>query len=101
MKLQSLHHFLKLLANKVELPENTVNEIIATLAKSAAPQQRAATSPSNSDRPKMKATKPPETLADISPKWLTDLFSKWFGKKPEIKRPPSGPPDRGNKKKKR
>lgn len=88
-------------SNKVELPENAVNDIIATLAKPASPQQRAATSPSNSDKPKMKATKPPETLADV--------FPNWFGKKPESspaiseksKRSSSGPPERGNKKKKR
>jgi hypothetical protein len=49
----------------------------------------------------MKATKPPETLAD--------LFPNWFGKKAETnpsdgdkpKRPSSPPPERGNKKKKR
>ncbi len=88
-------------SSMIVLPENAVNDIIATLAKSATPQQRVATSPSNSDRPKMKATKPPETLADI--------FPKWFGKKPESspaineksKRTSAGPPERGNKKKKR
>ena len=87
-------------SSMVNLPENAVNEIVATLAKSATPQQRVATSPSNSDRPKMKATKPPETLADIFP---------WFGKKAESippnndkpKRTPVAPPERGNKKKKR
>ncbi len=85
------------------LPDNVVNEILSTLAKSGTQQQpqRAATSSSNSDRPKMKATKPPETLAD--------LFPNWFGKKAETnstdgdkpKRPSSPPPERGNKKKKR
>ena len=88
-------------SSMVNLPENAVSDVIATLAKSATPQQRVATSPSNSDRPKMKATKPPETLADI--------FPKWFGKKAEVvpanndkpKRPAAAPPERGNKKKKR
>lgn len=88
-------------SSMVNLPENAVNDIIATLAKSTTPQQRVATSSSNSDRPKMKATKPPETLADI--------FPKWFGKKPESspainekpKRTPAAQPERGNKKKKR
>ncbi len=85
------------------LPDNVVNEILSTLAKSGTPQQpqRAASSSSNGDRPKMKATKPPETLAD--------LFPNWFGKKAETnpsdgdkpKRPSSPPPERGNKKKKR
>ena len=88
-------------SSMVNLPENAVNDIIATLAKSTTPQQRVASSPSNGDKPKMKATKPPETLADI--------FPKWFGKKPESslaineksKRTSAGPPERGNKKKKR
>lgn len=88
-------------SSMVNLPENAVNEIILTLAKSGTPQQRTANSPSNSDKPKMKATKPPETLAD--------LFPKWFGKKADAsssndttpKRPPNAPPERGNKKKKR
>ena len=88
-------------SSMVDLPENAVNDIITTLAKPATPQQRLATSPSNSDKPKMKATKPPETLAD--------LFPKWFGKKVETdpasddkpKRPPGNPPERGNKKRKR
>jgi len=88
-------------SSMVNLPENAVNEIITTLAKSGTPQQRVTSTPSTSDKPKMKATKPPETLADI--------FPKWFGKKPEVssskdntpKRPPSAPPERGNKKKKR
>ena len=86
-------------SSMVNLPENAVNEIIATLGKSGTPQQRIATSPSNSDKPKLKATKPPETLADIFP---------WFGKKPASVPPsnlnpkrPTAPPERGNKKKKR
>jgi len=88
-------------SSMVQLPENAVNDIITTLAKPATPQQRSATSPTNNDKPKMKATKPPETLADI--------FPKWFGKKVESapasddkpRRPSSPPPERGNKKKKR
>ncbi len=88
-------------SSMVNLPENAVNEIITTLGKTGTPQQRVVTSPANSDKPKMKATKPPETLADI--------FPQWFGKKPEPgstkneppKRPPTAPPERGNKKKKR
>ena len=87
-------------SSMVNLPDNAVNEILATLAKTGSPQQRVATSPSQSDKPKMKATKPPETLAD--------LFPGWFGKKAEQnpptdgnpKRPPGKPPERGNKKKK-
>ena len=85
------------------LPDNVVNDILATLAKSGSqPQLQRANSPSsNGDRPKMKATKPPETLAD--------LFPNWFGKKAESnpsdgdksKRTSSPPPERGNKKKKR
>ena len=88
-------------SSMIDLPENAVNDIISTLAKPSTPQQRLATSPTNGDKPKMKATKPPETLADI--------FPKWFGKKVEPappsddkpKRPPGPPPERGNKKKKR
>jgi len=89
-------------SSMVNLPDNAVSDILATLAKSGAPQQQRAISPSsNGDKPKMKATKPPETLAD--------LFPKWFGKKAETslsdndkpKRPNSPPPERGNKKKKR
>ena len=89
-------------SSMVNLPENAVNDILATLAKPGTPQQQRAISPSSSgDKPKMKATKPPETLAD--------LFPKWFGKKAETsqldnekpKRSNSPPPERGNKKKKR
>lgn len=90
-------------SSMVNLPDNAVNDILSTLAKSGTPQQpqRAASPASNGDRPKMKATKPPETLAD--------LFPNWFGKKAETspsdgdksKRPTSPPPERGNKKKKR
>ncbi len=86
-------------SSMVNLPENAVNEIIATLAKAGTPQQRVATSPSTGDKPKMKATKPPETLADVFP---------WFAKKPASSPPsgdnpkrPAAPPERGNKKKKR
>ncbi len=88
-------------SSMVNLPENAVNEIISTLGKTGTPQQRTTIAPSNSDKPKMKATKPPETLADI--------FPNWFGKKPDAssikddtpKRTPNAPPERGNKKKKR
>lgn len=58
-----------------ELPPDTANEILATLAKGPAQPQRVSSNSSNSDRPKLKATKPPETLAD--------LFPGWFGKKIE------------------
>ncbi len=61
---------------KVDLPENTANEIIQTVNKmgtNAGPQRPS--SPSTGDRPKEKYSKPPETLAD--------LFPGWFGKKDE------------------
>ena len=90
-------------SSMVNLPDNAVNEILLTLAKSGTPQQpqRTSSPSANGDKPKMKATKPPETLAD--------LFPNWFGKKTETspsdgdkpKRPSSPPPERGNKKKKR
>lgn len=63
-----------------ELPPDTANEILATLAKGPVqPQRASANNTSNSDRPKLKATKPPETLAD--------LFPGWFGKKIENPNP--------------
>jgi YidC/Oxa1 family membrane protein insertase len=58
----------------IDLPENTAHEIIQTVNKlgtGAVAQQRSATT--NSDKPKEKMTKPPETLAE--------LFPGWFGKK--------------------
>jgi YidC/Oxa1 family membrane protein insertase len=56
----------------VELPENISADIISTVNKmgtGAAPQRSAP----SSDKPREKMTKPPETLAE--------MFPKWFGKK--------------------
>lgn len=56
----------------VELPENISADIISTVNKmgTAAATQRSAPA---SDKPREKMTKPPETLAE--------MFPKWFGKK--------------------
>jgi YidC/Oxa1 family membrane protein insertase len=69
----------------VELPESTVTDIIATVNKmgTAAAAQRAAPA---LNKPKEKMTKPPETLAE--------MFPKWFGKKDEGKTELKGSSDR-------
>jgi len=98
-------------ASIVDLPENTANEIIATLAKNASPQQRVTSSqnnPTNSDKPKPKMTKPPETLAELFPKWFgpkKDAGSRSISKSNDglngkPKRNPSVP-ERKNKKTKK
>ena len=88
-------------ATFADLPENTASDIIASLAKTASSPQRPSSNSSNDDKPKMKATKPPETLAD--------LFPGWFGKKLEAAKPatndpsqrPPRTPDRRPKRKKK
>ncbi len=67
-----------------DLPDSTAAEIMATLAKAGTAPQRSSSSTSSSgdDKPKPKATKPPETLAD--------LFPGWFGKKAEEAQAPAG-----------
>jgi hypothetical protein len=69
----------------VELPESTATDIIATVNKmgTAAAAQRAAPA---LNKPKEKMTKPPETLAE--------MFPKWFGKKDEGKTELKGSSDR-------
>ncbi len=55
----------------IELAENTANEIIQSVNKlGTATAQRSSGNQSNSDKPREKMTKPPETLADIFPKWF-------------------------------
>ena len=66
----------------VDLPENTANDILNSLAKGTAPQKlRANNAVSTEDRPKPKAPKPPESL--------TELWENLFGKKPEAVTQPS------------
>lgn len=74
---------------KVELPENVAAEIISTVNKMGAGPAavRTAAAAPKTDRPKAKYTKPPETLADV--------FPKWFGKKDEDNSPAAG--SSGNK----
>lgn len=55
------------------LPENIVNEIASAVAKTPAGQRPSLQSQSASDKPKTKASKPPETLAE--------LFEPFFRKK--------------------
>lgn len=57
----------------IELPENTAAEIIQTINKAGTGAPAPRTTSTNSDKPKEKYQKPPETLAD--------LFPGWFGKK--------------------
>jgi YidC/Oxa1 family membrane protein insertase len=72
----------------IELPENISTDIISTVNKmgtSAAPQRSAPAS----DKPREKMTKPPETLAE--------MFPKWFGKKDQPSaNGSSDPSDRGS-----
>jgi YidC/Oxa1 family membrane protein insertase len=62
---------------KIELPESTAADIIQVVSKSetGAPLKR--TAPTTNEKPREKMTKPPETLAE--------MFPKWFGKKEEPK----------------
>ncbi|MFO0013238.1 MAG: membrane protein insertase YidC [Planctomycetota bacterium] len=55
------------------LPENVVNEIVNAVSKTPAGQRPSLPSPSASDKPKAKAPKSPETLAE--------LFEPFFRKK--------------------
>jgi len=55
------------------LPENVVNEIVSAVSKASTGQRPSLPSPSSSDKPKVKAPKPPETLAE--------LFEPFFRKK--------------------
>jgi YidC/Oxa1 family membrane protein insertase len=77
------------------LPENIINEIVSAVAKAPAGQRPSLPSPSASDKPKVKASKPPETLAE--------LFEPFFRKKSSEASPkPAGPakenrPQRGGK----
>lgn len=71
---------------KIELPDSTAQEIIASLNKGTAVTTRPSASSSNEDKPKPKAPKPPETL--------TELWENVFGKKPQ----PVTEPSSANKK---
>jgi YidC/Oxa1 family membrane protein insertase len=55
------------------LPENVVNEIINAVSKAPTGQRPSLPSASSTDKPKVKAPKPPETLAE--------LFEPFFRKK--------------------
>lgn len=56
------------------LPENVVQEILTAVTKAGPGQRPTLPSPADSDKPKMKAAKPPETFAE--------LFEPFFKKKP-------------------
>jgi len=55
------------------LPDNVVNEIVSAVSKAGPGQRPSLPSPGDSDKPKAKATKPPETFAE--------LFEPFFKKK--------------------
>ncbi|MEQ1829991.1 MAG: YidC/Oxa1 family insertase periplasmic-domain containing protein [Pirellula sp.] len=90
-------------ASLVDLPDSTATDILSALSKGGGgTQPMRSTTPSNEDRPKLKATKPPENFAD--------LWEGFFGKKQAPapatnenvsgKRPPPTPQRRAKKKKK-
>ena len=66
---------------KIELPDNTAAEIVAALNKGTSAATRPSASAFKDDKPKPKATKPPETL--------TELWENVFGKKPQAVVEPS------------
>ena len=66
---------------KIELPDNAAAEIVAALNKGTSVVARPSSSASKDDKPKPKATKPPETL--------TELWENVFGKKPQAVTEPS------------
>jgi len=66
---------------KIELPDNAAAEIVAALNKGTSVVARPSSSAPKDDKPKPKATKPPETL--------TELWENVFGKKPQAVTEPS------------
>jgi YidC/Oxa1 family membrane protein insertase len=66
---------------QIDLPDNTAAEIIAALGKGTSVAARPSSSPTKDDKPRPKATKPPETL--------TELWENVFGKKPQAVTEPS------------
>lgn len=66
---------------KIELPDNAAAEIVAALNKGTSVASRPSSSAPKDDKPKPKATKPPETL--------TELWENVFGKKPQAVTEPS------------
>jgi YidC/Oxa1 family membrane protein insertase len=68
-------------SSNVELPENTANEILSALSKGSSATALRPSSPSTEDKPKLKAPKPPENLAE--------LWEGLFGKK-NVAKPVTG-----------